>query len=94
MTKVLKAKKFEWNEFVYLAYEEIKQKLTSTLILTFPSFFKVFEVECDSFKVDIGTVLTQEKLPIVVFSEKLNEAKRNFSTYSKESYVMVRALEH
>ena len=40
------------------------------------------------------SILTQEKCPIAYFSEKLNEAKRRYSTYDKEFFALVRALEH
>ncbi|XP_031402590.1 uncharacterized protein LOC116212157 [Punica granatum] len=40
-----------------------------------------------------GAVLMQEKRSIAYFSEKLNGAALNYSTYDKELYALVRALE-
>ncbi|KAF7821202.1 Transposon Ty3-I Gag-Pol polyprotein [Senna tora] len=40
-----------------------------------------------------NVVLMQDKRPIAYFSEKLNGAKLNYSTYDKELYALVRALE-
>eukprot|EP00253_Pinus_taeda_P023337 PITA_23337 len=41
---------------------------------------------------EIGGVLSQEDRPIAYFSEKLNDAKRKYSSYDKEFYAVVQAL--
>ena len=80
MTDVLNGKTFEWNEKANSAFEEIKAQLTQVPVLALPNFDKVFEVECDASRVGIRAVLSQEKRPLAYFSEKLNEAKRKYST--------------
>jgi hypothetical protein len=40
----------------------------------------------------IGEVLIQEDRPITYFCEKQNEAKVKYSTYDKEFYMVIQAL--
>ena len=57
--------------------------MTKALILRYPDFTKVFEVACDASSVGIVGGLSQEGHPITLFSEKLKDANRRYSTYDK-----------
>ena len=80
ITECLKGNSFQWTDKAQKSFELIKQQ--------------VFEVECDASNTGIGAVLSQERKPIAFFSEKLNESRRNYSTYDKEFFAIYRALSH
>ncbi|XP_076900241.1 uncharacterized protein LOC143554354 [Bidens hawaiensis] len=70
MTYCMKGKTFVWTEGAELAFQIIKEKLTTAPILVLPNFSQVFELPIDASKVGIGGVLSQGGRPIAYFSEK------------------------
>ncbi|XP_071902760.1 uncharacterized protein [Coffea arabica] len=90
---IKKDEKFHWGIEQDKAFQLLKHKLTHAPLLSLPNFDRTFEIKCDTSCVGIGAVLMQEGRPIAYFSEKLNGAALNYSTYDKELYALVRALE-
>jgi len=84
---------FSWGETQPKAFEEIKERLTEAPILALPNFSKTFVIEWDASNVSIGAMLLQECHPITYFSEKLNGASHNYSTFDKELCALVKALQ-
>ena len=88
---------FEWTEETQLAFEELKQQLTSTPVLMMPDQTKLFQIECDALKYASGAVLTQldnnrDQHPIAFLLETFNKMERNYEIYNR-LLAIIRALE-
>ena len=94
ITECTKNGPFNWTLATQQAFQRIKKLLTAALVLQLPNFEKPFEVACDASHVGIGGVLSQDGHPIAFFSEKLNETRRQYSTYDLELYSIIQSLKH
>ncbi|RDX96487.1 Retrovirus-related Pol polyprotein from transposon 17.6, partial [Mucuna pruriens] len=65
---------------------KLKDSLSNGLILALLNFHKYFELECDVSNVGV-------RAPNCLFIEKLKGVQLNYSTYDKELYALVRALQ-
>lgn len=84
---------FKWGQEQERTFETLKDKLTKAPNLALSNFTKTFEIECDACN-RIGAILLQKGHPITYFSEKLKGSHLNYSTYDKELYNLVRALQN
>jgi hypothetical protein len=87
-----KHKSFKWTKEDKKSFKVLKDKITEQPILVLLDFGKTFQVRCDASGVAIGEVLSQDNRPFSYFSEKLNDTKKNYSTYEKEFYAVIQAL--
>ena len=83
---------FKWTEGADRNFKLLKKKIDDKPILALPSLDKVFQVETNASRTTMGAILSQEQRLVAYFSEKLNEAKQNYSLYDKELYAIVQAL--
>ncbi|RDX71160.1 Retrovirus-related Pol polyprotein from transposon 17.6, partial [Mucuna pruriens] len=71
---------FDWKESQERDFQALKDRLTHAPILALPNFTKYFKLECNASNVGIGDYF-------------LKCAHLNYSTYEKELYALVRALQ-
>ena len=93
LTDLLKKDSFIWDESASASFEALKKAMTSAPVLRLPNFNKVFIVETDASDLGIGAVLLQEGHPIAFFSKKFGPQRRIASTYHKELYAIVEAVQ-
>jgi hypothetical protein len=91
-----KLTKFNWTPSCEIAFESLKQALSTTPVLVSPNFDELFLVQTDASDVGIGAVLAQlrdgEDHPVAYASRTLNKAERNYSTTDKECLAIIFAV--
>ncbi|WVZ53619.1 hypothetical protein U9M48_004533 [Paspalum notatum var. saurae] len=74
--------KFQWTSACQKAFEELKKRLTTAPVLTFPDMHKPFSVYCDASRLGLGCVLMQEA----------RDHEKNYPTHDLELAAVVHAL--
>jgi len=93
LTSMLKKNSFEWNDSAREAFQTLKVAVTQAPVLALPDFSKPFIIECDASGVGIGAVLMQGKQPIAFLSKALKGKALYMSTYEKELFALVTAVQ-
>ncbi|CAG9133440.1 unnamed protein product [Plutella xylostella] len=94
LTSLLKKEiPFEWKNEQQLAFDTLKEKLTTAPILAYPDFSKPFVLTCDASNVAVSAILSQgpigKDLPIAYASRTLNKAESNYSVTEKECLAII-----
>ena len=88
---------FIFDDPCLVAFEKLKQLLTSLPIIQPPNWSLPFELMCDASNYAVGAVLGQrvDRIPHVIYyaSMTLNDAQLNYSTTEKEMLAVVFTLE-
>ncbi|VFQ89359.1 unnamed protein product [Cuscuta campestris] len=75
------------------SFQRLKLAMTTAPVLRLPDFTQPFYLETDASDTGIGAVLLQRGHPIAFFSKKLGPWRRTASTYHKELYAIVEAVQ-
>eukprot|EP00731_Ephydatia_muelleri_P017571 Em0010g669a len=80
-----KAKPWQWSQQCNEAFDQLKEKLLSPPILSFPQFDKVFVVDTDASQHGLGAVLSQEGDHVIAYASwVLTKAERQYCATRKE----------
>lgn len=93
LTELLKKEAFLWTETATTSFSELKTAMCTAPVLHLPNFTLPFVVETDASDFGIGAVLLQEGHPLAYFSKKLGPRRCLASTYHKELYAIVEAVQ-
>ena len=93
----LKGKKeWKWEKEHQEAFEELKEKIMSQLVLSLPRREEKFRIETNALGHAIGGVLSQEQdgkwKPIAFLSRIMQAVEQNYEIYDKELLAIVEAL--
>ena len=91
LTNLLKKNSFQWNLEAQKCFENLKNIMSTTLVLATPDFSKPFIIECDASGFGIGAILMQDGHPIAFESMKLSQIECLQSTYNKEMISIMHA---
>jgi hypothetical protein len=97
----IETNKVKWNEECQKSFDELKNLLTSDLVLQLPDFSKPFRLDTDACNYGVGEALEQpinsnskEWKPVAYFSKHLSETQQKYSTTERELLAIVLACEH
>ncbi|GKD69912.1 reverse transcriptase [Tanacetum coccineum] len=94
LTALLKKNAFKWSQQAQEAFEDLKKAMMNAHVLALPNFEEEFIMETYASDEGIGAVLQQRGHPIAFLSRSLAPRHKGLSTYEKELWVVVYALEN
>ncbi|VFQ91342.1 unnamed protein product [Cuscuta campestris] len=90
---------FTWHDKIIslkaaqAAFTHLKHAMSTAPVLRLPDFALPFVIETDACSTGVGAVLLQNEQPVAFFSKKLGPRKLAASTYHKELFAIVEAVQ-
>jgi hypothetical protein len=76
--------KFAWGRSQQQVFDDLKQRLCSTPLLSLPDLQQPFEIKTNASEYIVGIILTQHVHPVAYHSDTLSDVVRKYPTYDKE----------
>jgi len=92
LTDLLKKDNFSWRDRATIAFNQLKNAITTAPVLSLPDFSQPFTLETDASGIGVGAVLGQNQHPIALFSKKMTIHMQKQSAYSREFYAITEAI--
>jgi len=90
---MLKKNAFSWSLEAKEAFFKLKSAVSQAPVLALPDVEKPFLIECDASGLGVGAVLMQSNRPIAFLSKALKGRALHMSTYEKELFALVTAVQ-
>jgi len=92
LTEMTKKVAYVCTNEAQLAYERLKEVMTTSPVLIIPDFSLPFTINYDASGIGIGAILMKKGCPISFESRNLKPHEREYSTYDKEMLSIMHAL--
>jgi hypothetical protein len=93
-TQLLKWESFHWSPEVAVAFNTLKNALTSAPVLQLPDFDKPFIVDCDASGSGFSDMLHQGVGPMTFFSRPITPHHAKLAAYERELISLVKVVWH
>ena len=84
--------KFEWNDKCQASFEQLKQLLIESLVLTQLTLDKEYTLYSDASRIGLGCVLMQDGKVVAYTSRQLKLHEQNYPTHDLELATVVFSL--
>eukprot|EP00957_Ditylum_brightwellii_P204767 15340756-Ditylum_brightwellii.AAC.1 len=89
---ISKATPWKWMHVKQTAFKKADKIISQEALLAYLDFNVLFEIHTDASDTQLGAVISQQGMPVVFHSRKLNSIQRNYTNTEQELLAIVETL--